>query len=97
MTEIKVTDVLVIASGGAGCRAALEAFQLGAKVTILCKGAFGKSGTTASRVADTAGYNVADAIVDEGMRDAVDKLKVVDRAILPDRDRDVLYGANSLF
>ncbi len=65
MPEIKVTDVLVIGSGGAGCRAALEAFQLGAKVTILCKGMFGRSGTTAARVADTAGFNVADAVVDE--------------------------------
>jgi fumarate reductase (CoM/CoB) subunit A len=65
MGGIKDTDVLVIGSGGAGCRAALEAFQLGAKVTILSKGAFGKSGTTAFRVADTAGYNVADAFVDE--------------------------------
>lgn len=58
MGGIKDTDVLVIGSGGAGCRAALEAFQLGAKVTILSKRAFGKSGTTAFRVADTAGYNV---------------------------------------
>lgn len=60
----KKTDVLVIGSGGAGCRAALEAFQAGAQVTIVTKGAFGKSGTTAFRVADTAGFNLADGIVD---------------------------------
>jgi fumarate reductase (CoM/CoB) subunit A len=65
MGENNKSDVLVIGSGGAGCRAALEAFQLGAKVTIISKGAFGKSGTTAFRVADTAGYNAADAFVNE--------------------------------
>jgi fumarate reductase (CoM/CoB) subunit A len=61
---IEKSDVLVVGSGGAGCRAALEAHDLGAKVTIVTKGAFGKSGTTAFRVADTAGYNMADGVVD---------------------------------
>ena len=64
MIENKETDVLVIGSGGAGCRTALEAFQSGAQVTIVTKGAFGKSGTTAFRVADTAGFNFADGVVD---------------------------------
>jgi len=58
------TDVLIIGSGGAGCRAALEAHDSGARVTLVTKGGFGKSGTTAFRVADTAGYNMADGIVD---------------------------------
>lgn len=58
------TDVLVIGSGGAGCRAAFEAVQAGCDVTLVSKGLFGKSGTTAFRVADTAGYNFADGIVD---------------------------------
>ena len=64
LVEEKKTDVLVIGSGGAGCRTALETFQAGAHVTIVTKGAFGKSGTTAFRVADTAGFNLADGIVD---------------------------------
>ncbi|KJS20162.1 MAG: hypothetical protein VR72_15745 [Clostridiaceae bacterium BRH_c20a] len=64
MSATYQTDVLVIGSGGAGCRAALEAFRAGADVIIVAKGAFGKSGTTAFRVADTAGYNFADGIVD---------------------------------
>lgn len=58
------TDVLVIDAGGAGCRAALEAHYQGAKVAIVCKGRFGKCGTTAFPVADTAGFNVADGCVD---------------------------------
>ena len=64
MNEIRETDVLVIGSGGAGCRAAYEACRKGARVTIVSKGRFGRSGTTAFRVADTAGYNVADGVVD---------------------------------
>ncbi|UCD77095.1 MAG: FAD-binding protein [Desulfobacterales bacterium] len=64
MTATIDTDVLVIGSGGAGCRAALEAVQTGCDVTLVTKGLFGKSGTTAFRVADTAGYNFADGIVD---------------------------------
>ena len=58
------TEVLIVGSGGAGCRAALEAFHEGAQVTLITKGRFGKSGTTAFRVADTAGYNLADGEVD---------------------------------
>jgi fumarate reductase (CoM/CoB) subunit A len=58
------TDVLIIGSGGAGCRAALEAHDAGASVLLVTKGGFGQSGTTAFRVADTAGYNMADGMVD---------------------------------
>jgi len=57
-------DVLVVGSGGAGCRAALEAHYKGVSVAIVCKGVFGKCGTTAFPVADTAGFNVADGCVD---------------------------------
>ena len=64
MYRIHETEVLVVGSGGAGCRAALEAFHEGAQVTLITKGRFGKSGTTAFRVADTAGYNLADGAVD---------------------------------
>ena len=64
MDEIRETDVLVIGCGGAGCRAAYEACRRGARVTVVTKGRFGRSGTTAFRVADTAGYNAADGVVD---------------------------------
>lgn len=64
MYDLINTDTLIIGSGGAGCRAALEAYEHGAEVTIVTKGVFGRSGTTAFRVADTAGYNMADGIVD---------------------------------
>lgn len=57
-------DVLVIGTGGAGCRAAMEAFYGGSNVALVTKGYFAKSGTTAYRVADTAGYNAADGVVD---------------------------------
>ena len=39
-------DVLVIGTGAAGCRAAIEASEYGASVILVCKGVFGKSGTT---------------------------------------------------
>lgn len=64
MSEKVTTDVLVIGCGGAGCRAALEARQAGAEVAMVTKGGFGKSGTTAYRVADTAGFNLADGLID---------------------------------
>jgi fumarate reductase (CoM/CoB) subunit A len=40
------TDVLVVGAGAAGCRAALEAAEYGASVTLVAKGAIGRSGTT---------------------------------------------------
>jgi len=45
-------------------RAAIEARRNGARVTMAMKGEFGKSGTSAAKVAETAGYNVADGLVD---------------------------------
>ena len=44
--ELITTDVLIIGGGGAGCRAAIEAHDLGAKVTMVLKGKFGYSGCT---------------------------------------------------
>lgn len=58
------TDVLVIGGGGMAGRAAIEASRQGARVTMVMKGEFGKSGTSAARVAEAAGYNVADGLVD---------------------------------
>lgn len=58
------TDVLIIGGGGAAARAALEARRQGAAVTMVMKGTFGRCGTTAYRVAEIAGYNAADGLVD---------------------------------
>ena len=58
------TDVLVIGGGGMSGRAAIEAGRCGARVTMVMKGEFGKSGTSAAKVAEAAGYNVADGLVD---------------------------------
>ncbi len=40
------SDVLVIGAGAAGCRAAIAAADAGASVTLIAKGAVGRSGTT---------------------------------------------------
>lgn len=57
------TDVLVIGAGGAGVRAALEAYSYGADTLLTTKGKLGKSGTTSFEVAETAGYNAADGCI----------------------------------
>jgi succinate dehydrogenase/fumarate reductase flavoprotein subunit len=41
-----VTDVLIVGGGAAGCRAALAAVEMGARVTLLDKGAVSRSGIT---------------------------------------------------
>lgn len=64
MTLIIDSDVLVIGGGGAAARAALEACGRGARVAMVMKGLFGRCGTTAYRVAEIAGYNAADGLVD---------------------------------
>ncbi|MBI2179092.1 MAG: FAD-binding protein, partial [Candidatus Tectomicrobia bacterium] len=47
MDEVRLKcDVLVIGSGAAGCRAAIEASEHSADVILTAKGVFGKSGTT---------------------------------------------------
>jgi succinate dehydrogenase/fumarate reductase flavoprotein subunit len=46
MTEQDVVDVLVIGSGGAGLRAAIEACDQGASTMLVSNGAMGKSGAT---------------------------------------------------
>jgi fumarate reductase (CoM/CoB) subunit A len=58
------TEVLVIGGGGMAGRAAIEGSRCGARVTMVMKGEFGKSGTSAAKVAEAAGYNVADGLVD---------------------------------
>lgn len=62
--ERVTTEVLVIGGGGMAGRTALAASHEGAAVTLAMKGQFGRSGTSAARVAEAAGYNVADGLVD---------------------------------
>ena len=57
-------EVLVIGGGGMAGRAAIEASRQGARVAMVMKGQFGTSGTSAARVAEAAGYNAADGLVD---------------------------------
>lgn len=59
--ETYQTDVLVIGSGGAGCRAAIEAKKHGKDVIIVSKGLSFKSGCTTLA---EGGYNAAFAYVD---------------------------------
>jgi succinate dehydrogenase/fumarate reductase flavoprotein subunit len=59
-------DVLVIGGGAMAGRAAIEACRQGARVIMVMKDRFGTSGASAFKVAETAGYNVADGLVDPG-------------------------------
>jgi len=52
MLETPSTDVLVVGSGGAGLRAAIEASDLGASTTLISNGVAGKSGATMLAGAD---------------------------------------------
>ena len=58
------TDVLVVGGGGAAARAAIEAFDAGARVTLVTKGKLGTGGATGYAIADFAGLAVADGIED---------------------------------
>ncbi|MBP1932643.1 FAD-binding protein [Ammoniphilus resinae] len=58
-------DVLVIGGGAAAGRAAMDAHDNGAKVAVVMKGSFGTSGASAFKIAEIAGYNVADGVVDQ--------------------------------
>ena len=46
MHEVLLTDVLIIGGGGAGCRAAIEARDMGVDALMVVKGKFGNSGCT---------------------------------------------------
>ncbi len=65
--EIHECDVLVIGSGGAGCRAAIEARKYNLDVIIVSKGLSFKSGCTTLA---EGGYNAAFGYVDS--EDSVD-------------------------
>jgi fumarate reductase (CoM/CoB) subunit A len=58
------TDVLIVGSGGAALRAALEADDLGVEVLVAIKGEFKKSGATFHSVAEIGAFNVADGASD---------------------------------
>jgi fumarate reductase (CoM/CoB) subunit A len=58
------TDVLVVGGGGAAARAAVEAFDAGARVALVTKGQFGTGGATGYVIADFAGLAVADGAED---------------------------------
>jgi len=64
MDEVINSDVVVIGGGGAGARAAIEAADNGASVTMVLKGELESSGATAYGVAEAATFNVADGDVD---------------------------------
>lgn len=57
--KVHMCDVLVIGSGGAALRAAIEAkeYLLGGKVTILTKGRLGESGVTATACSDRMAFH----------------------------------------
>ena len=57
-------DVLIVGSGGAALRAALEADAQGAEVLIAIKGEFRKSGATYHSVAEIGAFNVPDGASD---------------------------------
>lgn len=56
--EIIETDVLIIGAGIAGCRAAIEACNHGARVVLTTKGLFGRY---AFRLAENNGHVSPDA------------------------------------
>lgn len=58
------TDVLIVGSGGAALRAALEAHSNGVEVLIVIKGEFRKSGATSHGVAEVGAFNVPDGAGD---------------------------------
>jgi fumarate reductase (CoM/CoB) subunit A len=62
-TEVK-TDVLIVGSGAAALRAALEASDGGAQVLVAVKGAFGRSGATFHSKAEVGAFNVPDGAGD---------------------------------
>ncbi len=58
------TDVLIVGSGGAALRAALDAEAAGAEVTVVIKGEFRRSGATFHSVAEVGAFNVPDGAGD---------------------------------
>lgn len=76
MQEI-LTDLLVVGGGGAALRAAIEAHESGVKVLIVQKGI----GSTAYKVAETAGYNSPDGQVDESDNPSEFKKDILEAAL----------------
>lgn len=57
--EILNTDVLVLGGGSAASRAALESGKESASTVLVTKGAYGFSGTSSFRVAESAGFSAS--------------------------------------
>ena len=58
MNQLK-TDVLIIGAGAAGCRAAIEAADHGASVTLACSGRVATGGSTFYPLTHGIGYSAA--------------------------------------
>ena len=56
---VLTTDVLVIGAGAAGCRAAIEAADRGAQVTLLIKGRLGRAGSSFYPLTQGLGFTTA--------------------------------------
>jgi L-aspartate oxidase len=65
-SEEIITDVLVVGSGAAALRAALEAEAGGAQVLVVIKGEFRRSGATFHSVAEVGAFNVPDDAGQQG-------------------------------
>ena len=57
--EILHTDVLVLGGGSTASRAALESDKESASTVLVTKGAYGFSGTSSFRVAESAGFSAS--------------------------------------
>ena len=74
-------DVLVVGGGAAATRAAIEAARAGAKVTMVCRGAFAQSGTSPLGLhgfSSVLGENDSEATLIEDILDTGDHLNDID-------------------
>lgn len=87
-------DVLVIGSGVAGLRSALEAGRSGASVLLVSKKEIRQSGTTNAEVAEMAGFNASPDGSDEGIQSHYDDIIDAGQDVLyPELARVVAEGA----
>ncbi len=84
------TDVIVVGSGGAGGEAAIHAQKNGAKVLILDRGTFGRSGATI-----TAGHTCTAAVGDDDTTELHFRDTVIGGYCIPDQRLVDLYAKES--